>query len=344
MINLDKIKKYDVSDAYGSTKNLPNQILQVMEDVEKIKFPNTYRGSDLIAMSGMGGSIYAAYVARSLYGENMTKPIVMVNGYRIPSYTLRDTFFMSISYSGNTEETVGATMAAIKDNDATTAVTGGGRIAQIMEENKLPFYHFEPTFNQCNAPRIGLGYTIFGPIMILAALGYLNLDKNELTKAVEYIQNNDEYIQEKAYSDALSLHDSIPVFISTNHLSGAVHIVRNQINETAKTLSSFQLIPELNHHMLEGLDNPKDNKIKCIVYHSNMSHERNAKRLKITKDVFDKLKVPYFQVSFDVKNKQEEFLSYLIYGSYLSFFLGIENGVNPTTNPWVDYFKEQMAK
>lgn len=344
MVNLDKIKKLDVSDCFGSTKNLPNQILQVIEDVEEIKFPNTYRGSDLIALAGMGGSIYAAHVATSLFSENLTKPLVKINGYRIPKYVLRDTFFMSISYSGNTEETVGSTMAAIKDNDAVTAVTGGGKIADIMRESKLPFYQFEPKYNQCNAPRIGLGYTIFGPIMILASLGYLNLDKKELINSVDYLTKNSQYIQDKAYADSQKLKDSIIVFISTNHLSGAVHIARNQINETAKTLSSFQLIPELNHHMIEGLENPKNSKIRCVIYDSNLSHERNAKRMKITKELFDKLNVPYLNVAFDVKNKLEEFLSYLSYGSYLSFFLGIDNGVNPTTNPWVDYFKKEMER
>jgi glucose/mannose-6-phosphate isomerase len=344
MIDLEKIKKLDVCDCFGSTNNLPKQILQAIEDVDKIKFPNSYRGSDLIALSGMGGSIYAAYVATSLFSENLTRPLVKINGYRIPKYVLRDTFFMSISYSGNTEETVGSTLAAIKDNDAVTAVTGGGKIAELMTENKLPFYLFDPKFNQCKAPRIGLGYTIFGPIMILAALEYLDLDRKSLLSAIEYLSKNIQYIQEKAYADSQKLKDSIITFISTNHLSGAVHIARNQMNETAKTMSSFQLIPELNHHMLEGLENPKNSKMKCVFYNSNMSHERNTKRLRITKSVFDKLNVPYIEVSFDVKNKMEEFLSYLSYGSYLSFFLGIENGVNPTTNPWVDYFKEEMAK
>jgi glucose/mannose-6-phosphate isomerase len=316
----------------------------VIDDVEKIKFPNTYRGSDLVAFSGMGGSIYAAHVAKSVFTENLTKPLAVINGYRIPRYVLRDTFFMSISYSGNTEETVSATLAAIKNNDAVTAVTGGGKIAEIMQENKLPFYQFDPKFNQCNAPRIGLGYTIFGPIMILASLGYLDLDTKALIDAIDYLKRNDKYIQEKAYADALKLNDSVVTFISTNHLSGAVHIARNQINETAKTMSEYHLIPELNHHMFEGLQFPKNNKSKCVIYNSTLSHERNIKRLKITKDVFTKLNVPYIDVDFDIKNKYEEFLSYLSYGSYLSLFLGIENGVNPTTNPWVDYFKKEMEK
>ena len=305
MINIDKIKKYDVNDCYSSTQQLSNQILQVIEEVGKIKYPNVYRGSDLIAISGMGGSIYTAYVLKSLLGEDLNKPMTIINGYRMPSFVLKDTFFLSVSYSGNTEETVASTLAAIKDNDAVTAVTGGGKLEEIMKENKLPFYKFIPKFNPCNAPRIGLGYTIFAPIIILSKLGYVNLDTKKLSGAIDYLQKNDKYIQEKAYADALKMRDSIIVFISTNHLSGAVHIARNQVNETSKTMSSFQLIPELNHHMLEGLEFPKNNKVKFLFYNSNLSHERNKKRLQITKDVFDKINSTYSEVSFDTKKKYE---------------------------------------
>ena len=344
MIDLKKLKKLDVSDCYGSTQNLSKQILQVIEDTKKIKFPNSYRGADLVALSGMGGSIYAGHVIRSLLGENLSCPMAIINGYRIPNYVLRDTFFMSISYSGNTEETVAATLAAIKNNDAVTAVTDGGQIQKIMEEHKLPFYKFDPIYNQCKAPRIGLGYTIFGPIMILANLGYLKINTKDITNAVAYLEKSDKYIQEKAYKDMKKLKGHILRYIGTDHLKGVMHIAQNQINETAKTISSFQSIPELNHHMLEGLQFPKNNKLMCVIYNSCLSHERNLKRVKITKDVFKKLKVPYIDVNFEVKDKYEEFLSYLSYGSYLSLFLGIENGVNPTTNPWVDYFKKEMAK
>ena len=344
MVNLDKIKKFDVNDCYGSTRQLPEQILQVIDDTSKIKFPNTYRNSDLIAIAGMGGSIYSAYVARSLLNENLTKPLAILNGYRIPQYVLRDTFFMAVSYSGNTEETVGATLAAIKDNDAVTGVVGGGKLAEIFNENKTPFYNFVPTHNPCNAPRIGLGYTIFGPLMILQRLGYMNFEVKQLCKAIEYLQKNDKYIQEKAASDAAKLKDSIVVFVGTNHMSGLVHIARNQMNETAKTMSTFQLVPELNHHMLEGLEHPKNSKVKFLFYNSLLSHERNQKRLSITKEVLGKQGMPYLDVNFDTNDKFEEFLAYLSYGAYLSFFLGIENGVNPTTNPWVDYFKDKMVK
>lgn len=344
MIDLKKIEKYDINDCYSSTQNFYKQIKQVISDVEKIRYSNEYRNCDLVAISGMGGSIYSYHIIKSIFCENLKKPLVMINGYRIPKYVLNDTLFLGVSYSGNTEETVSTLKEAIKNKDAATAVFGGGEIEKIIKQHKLPGYHFSAKFNPCNAPRIGLGYTIFGPIMILSKLGYLDIDKKILLKAISALQKNDKLIQEKAYSDAQKIKGKMVMFISTNHLQGNVHIARNQMNETAKTFSEFHLIPELNHHLLEGLKYPKNENIVWLFFNSQFSHDRNKKRIKITQDVLKQHHNDYIEVNFDVKNKYEELLFFLSYGSYLSLFLGIENKENPTTNPWVDYFKNELNK
>ena len=43
-------------------------------------------------------------------------------------------------------------------------------------------------------------------------------------------------------------------------------------------------------------------------------------------------------------NIYEDFLEVLAFGSYLTLFLALLNKQNPAINPWVDYFKEKLAK
>lgn len=344
MIDQKRIKKYDVSDAYSSIRQLPHQIEQVMSEIKNVTFPQSYYEADCIAISGMGGSIYSYYIILTLFAHSLKKPLVAVNDYHIPSFLTPKTLFLGSSYSGSTEETIATTEKAIKNKYQVTAVTMGGVLGDVMRKNHVPYYQFDPRFNPCGQPRVGIGYMIFGTVLILEKLGYLSCDHKELKSAIKALKNQDHAIQQKAEDLKNALKDTMIILVASEHLSGVVHAGRNQINETAKVLAEYHIIPELNHHLMEGLTYPKDEKLIFIFYNSQFYYERNKKRFEVTKKVLTEQKIPFLDVSFEAENKLEEFLLYLQFGSYLSFFLGIEYGVDPSKIPWVDYFKKEMQK
>ena len=43
-------------------------------------------------------------------------------------------------------------------------------------------------------------------------------------------------------------------------------------------------------------------------------------------------------------NVYEDFLEALAYGSWLTLYLGLLYNQNPAINPWVDWFKKELAK
>lgn len=344
MIDSQKIKKIDKSDAYGSITYLPNQINQVIDEIDQLQFPSRYLARDFIVISGMGGSIYSYYVIASLFHHSLKKPLIAVNDYHLPSYLTKKTLFIGSSYSGSTEETIFTTQQAIKKNCAVTAITSGGKLAELMKKNNLSYFHFNPQYNPSKQPRIGIGYMIFGIALLLDLLGYLDINKNELHIALDHLKAQDGLIQEKSLKIKDAIKNAVIIFVGAEHLSGALHIARNQINETAKAFAEYHIIPELNHHLMEGLTYPTDKELLFVFYNSPAYYERNQKRVEVTKKVLKKQKIPYLDVSFVADNTLEEFLFYLQFGSYLSFFLGIDYGVDPSKIPWVDYFKKELAK
>ena len=109
MIDQSMIKKYDLSDAYSSIRQLPNQIDQVLDEVKNITYPQSYYDADCIVISGMGGSVYSYYIISSLFAHTLKKPLIAVNDYKLPSFLPRKTLFLGSSYSGSTEETIATT-------------------------------------------------------------------------------------------------------------------------------------------------------------------------------------------------------------------------------------------
>ena len=138
----------------------------------------------------------------------------------------------------------------------------------------------------------------------------------------------------------------MPVIVASEFLNGNGHIFANQINETAKQFVARFSIPELNHHLMEGLAFPVA--LKKILYfvflESPLYSKRIKQRFEITKKVLAKNKIKFVANKINAKTVAGATIEALVFGSYASFYLALLNKVNPAQVPWVDYFKKELDK
>ena len=147
-----------------------------------------------------------------------------------------------------------------------------------------------------------------------------------------------------AKSIALKIKDTIPILVASEHLLGSAHSFKNQINETAKSFSSLFDIPELNHHLMEGLKYPAKAKelLNFLFIESNLYSPNVVKRYPITMDVVEKNSINYLKYTATLETKLMQAFEIMILGSFVSFYLALLNGADPKSIPWVDYFKEKL--
>ena len=150
-------------------------------------------------------------------------------------------------------------------------------------------------------------------------------------------------IKQQALTDHEIFINKIPIIFSAEHLSGNAQIFRNQFNETSKTFSAFYIIPDLNHHLMEGLQFPKDAPLHFIVIDSPNYSEKIRKRVELTIEVVRKYNYPVHEFTTSGQSLYDDFLEVLLYGSFLTLYLGLAYGQNPAINPDVDWFKDQLA-
>src|SRR5256884_4575852 len=65
-----------------------------------------------VFLIGMGGSAIAGDVFAAWVADRCKVPIQVIRDYRLPSYARPEDLLVAVSYSGNTEETLGATAEA----------------------------------------------------------------------------------------------------------------------------------------------------------------------------------------------------------------------------------------
>lgn len=342
--DLESLAHLDPQNTIVSTEKLPEQLEAAWEQVKQIEIPEDYKNITSIVFCGMGASIYGALVVKSLFGEEFPFPTEMVSDYHLPKYVDSSTLVVLTSYSGTTEEVLSCADEAKTKGAKMLILTKGGKLAEFAKENNVPSYVFDGLLNPAGVPRLGNGYTIIGLMGLLHKAGIITLDEAKLKGGIEHIKTSSVQIKERAMHDAYSLINHTPIILMAEHLSGNAQILRNQFNETSKTFSAFYLIPDLNHHLMEGLQFPSPSNLKFLLYQSHNYSPKIQKRVELTMDVIRQNNHTVLEYITRGTDKYQDFLELLSLGSYTTLYLGLLYEQNPAVNPWVDYFKKKLAE
>lgn len=348
--NLAQIQKLDKGNILNSIERLPEQVEEAWEQTSNLlEIPPDYKNCQNIVIAGMGGSALGGRIIHYLEFNKLRAPLEVVTGYNLPSYVNSNSLVLLSSYSGNTEETITATHNALKRNAKIIGITTGGKLLDILERENLPVYKINPLNNPSGQPRMGLGYSISAISGILSKLQFI--EKSDMQSSINKME---EFIKEfgvrepsktniaKVFAEKISR--KIPILISSEHLIGSTHAMKNQINENSKSFSMHFEISELNHHLLEGLKFPMKAKeiLHFLFFESKNYFERIQKRYPITQDVIKQNRYSFDIYRLKSQDKLEEVFEILILGSYISFYMAILHGIDPSPIPWVDYFKQKM--
>lgn len=347
----DQIAKIDSENVLGSIEQLPNQCRDAWKQTKAITVPKEYQDIDNIVFCGMGGSGLGARVIESLYAKDLKVPFVRVNGYDLPGFVNERSLVSCSSYSGSTEETIENANQAIARRAKWMAIGTGGALLDLAKEHGVPFYQMTPTYNPSNQPRMAIGYSVIGQLALAASAGIISIHKGEIDDIVDVMKmtigkNNVETPENSNTAKMLArqMKGKIVIYVASEHLIGAVHTVNNQQNENAKNISFDVQIPELNHHLMEGLKHPSANSGNTlfVFVFSNFYPPRIQKRFEITKQVVEKNGIDSFSIQLFSANKLSQAFELIQLGAYANFYLSILYGQNPAPIPWVDWFKEQM--
>lgn len=349
----EQLAEIDKSNVLGSIEQMNSQVQQVWEVAKALQFDPSYKEVTNVVVAGMGGSVLGTHVIQTVFKDELKVPVTIVPDYTLPEFVNEKTLVIASSYSGSTEETLAATQDAINKGAKVTGITSGGKLAELLQSHNLPVLIFEPTYNPSNQPRMGLGYSIFGQIALFAQAGLLKVSDAEVAAVLEAIAQahllsgvdiEDDTNPAKILAFEFSTH--IPVITAAGHLEGVAHVLANQLNENAKTYSEYRVIPELNHHLMEGLKFPHnlDGSIIFFIIESELYLQSNRLRATLTADVLEQNKIEHRSLTLKTKTKLEQAFELLVFGAYTSYYLAMLHGLDPAPIPWVDWFKEQLKK
>lgn len=356
MADLDSpsaIKKLDSKNLAGSIEQLDNQCEQVFGDFAKLKISLDFSKAEKIVVCGMGGSALGTDIIRSLYFDELKVPLQIVNGYFLPGHVNSKTLVILSSYSGTTEEVLAAYDDAKSKQAKILAIASGKDLGKKISAGEIAGYVFEPKFNPSGQPRMGLGYSILSQVLIMAKLGFLKFSESDLNKILVVIRKLNSTSNVDVATDnnpvkqiASKFLNKIPFLFASEHLVGSIHTFANQLNENAKVLSAYFTLPEADHHLIEGLPSTDEihKQVEFFFLKSNLYSPRVLARYDITKTLVEKNGFEAMVFEPSSQSKLEQVFEFLTFGSWVSFYLAIAYGRDPSPIPNVDFLKEEMAK
>ncbi len=334
-------------------RSYPAQLKQSWDEISKMYVPNDYKNVDNIVFCGMGGSALGARMVDSFAFDRLRVPFEIFNDYKIPNYVNNKSLVILSSYSGTTEETLEATYEAIKKQAKIFGITTGGSLSEIIIKEKLSGYIFEPIYNPSGQPRMSIGYASGAVLALLSKLSLITVTNEEIEETIRVMNDVLTEYQESAPAEknlakkyADTLRGRVPIIVASEHLVGSAHTIKNQFNESAKTFSALFDIPELNHHLMEGLKNPERLRTLFTFFfiNSKLYSEKIQKRYPLTSKVVEKNGVDYIMYSPRSSNRLSQVYETLVFGSFIVYFLTLKYEIDPMVIPWVDFFKSRLAK
>lgn len=351
--SLSTIKKIDSKNMLQSLQLLYRQVEEVSGIAKDLKVPVQYKKIDRIVVFGMGGSALGTHVIQSLYRKELKYPLEIINGYELPGYVNSKTLVILSSYSGTTEEVLFVAELARMKKAKIAVISAGGTLAEFAHKYRYPALVFTTENNPCGSPRMGLGYSIVGQLILFTQLGVLKISGKTIQQIVKTIAAYDTAYgvltpekENLAKQMAKKTIDRSVWYVGSEHLLGNAHIAANQMNENAKRISGFFPLPEINHHLLEGLVYPKTNSknLLFVLVESDLYSDRVQKRYQVTQKVLTKNTIAYTSFASSETDPLLQVCECLVFFSYVSYYSGILKRIDPTPIPYVDFFKKEMGK
>lgn len=351
-MNLDDLnlfQKLDSQDMMGYITGLPDQLQAAWDLGSSLSLPEM-PGLKHILIAGMGGSAIGADLLAAYAAPICSVPVLVHRDYDLPAWAQgAETLVICSSHSGNTEETLSAFEQAQARGCRGLVITTGGKLASLAEESDVPVWKF--VFS--GQPRAAVGYS-FG--LLLAALYRLNLIPDpgsdlELTlQAMRQQQANllpeVPVVRNPAKRLAGQMIGRWVVVFGSDYLAPVARRWKGQVSEIAKAWGQFEFMPEADHNTLAGMNNPEAalSQTIALFLQAPSNHPRNRLRLDLTRQMF-----MMQAINTDFMNAQGEgplahIWTLLHFGDFLSYYLAMAYGEDPTPVDAIVMLKAELSK
>jgi glucose/mannose-6-phosphate isomerase len=254
----------------------------------------------------------------------------------------------AISFSGNTEETLEAASSAAVEGAHLVVITQGGELGRLAQSWGVPHVSVPESIP---VPRAGLGATAIPPLIVLEEIGLFPGAQQWVDFAVEQLRVRREQLSGDD-SPAKALAKAIGRTIPLVHGGGDIGSVaamrwKTEVNENANAPAFWNAHPELCHNEMQGWGQHGDvtrQVLTLVNLRHEYEHPQIARRFEVTEPLLDEVVASVHEVQAAGEGQLAQLLDLMLYGTFVSLELAVQEGIDPGPMGTLDEIKEQVAQ
>ena len=343
---------YGARDGRGMAariEGIPAQIEQALERVAAHPWPAPARPPERLAVGGMGGSAIAADLTRGLYEDRLPRPLEVVRAYRWPAWVSGGSLALLSAYSGETEETLALYDEAARRGVPRLALSTGGTLGARCARDGVFVQPLPPG----SPPRAALFASWVALTHLVHALGWAPDPAPGWREAVGRLREQDARIGPavpEADNPAKRLARALDgrqvyVYAGAGPLEAVALRWRQQLHENAKLLAHSAVVPELDHNEIVGWERPGalHRGMSVLALHDPEDAPEIRTRLTLTAEYARRQGAAVHAWEAAPGPRLARLAALVQFGDYLSLYLALLGGADPTAIPSIDEFKQRLS-
>lgn len=316
---------------------IPDQLRDALWRIESARLePADAAG---VMVCAMGGSAIGADLAAAALGDRLTRPLVAVRGYGLPSWATPEWTVLCSSYSGQTEETLACFAAAEALGARRIVASTGGPLVDGARQAGLPVIGLPGIFQ----PRAAVAYMFAIAAEVAALAGAAPRVHTEIDAAAAFLETESEALQARATEIAARLEGRLPVVYGADLTAPVARRWKTQANENAKLPAFFSELPEADHNELCGWDGP-DARLAAVFLEDRDQPPRLRRRFELTAAAVAAAGATTVSVETAGETRVARLLWATMLGDLVSLELARARGVDPLSIEPIERFKEAMGR
>lgn len=346
---LDDFGVFEKMDPRGMLKAItkfPESAGEALNNAAQLKPEET--GFDSILIVGMGGSAVGGLLLRDWLMDYLHIPITVSRGYHLPAWVNQKTLVFAVSYSGNTEETLSQYKEAVKKGCTIICFCSGGELEKLAGENN----HKLMMFPKGQQPRAAIPYQFYNLAGVTRGLDLIDDHKwGEIEESINVVRAHCEELNPEtpltanpAKIIAHEVKDYIPFIYAPRLFRSVAYRYSTQFNENSKIPAATNFYPEAFHNSVMAMEGPDDllKNICAVIIKDPEGYKRLEKKIGISLRLMEETFGKVLSIKAEGKTRLARLMSALIQGDYVSAYLGILYGIDPSTTASIGLLKASM--
>lgn len=352
MYDLDEAKTYDSLDPSGirgRLRDLPRHCEEAWRVSQTAHLQDGMPPVQNVVIGGMGGSAIAGDLTADLAATQGTVPISVVRDLHLPFPLTPDSLFIACSYSGETRETLSLFHQALAAGSRVMVISSGGLLSKEAQSRGIPILHVDAPGEPRNA-------TTYNLLLLLGALHRLGLvqigddavraSAEELDRQVALLEEGVPTGDNQAKLLAEELKDKLVLVYGGGLFTGMARRWKTQLNENAKVWAFYETIPELLHNAVEayGTTEGLGGQLMVLLLQPGDEEGNPSPHYQVAAGQLVENGIRLRVLHAKASHPLSQILSMLLLGDYVSYYLALLRGIDPSPTPILQAAKEGLAR